>query len=190
VQHMLFDNAKLLPGETILVHAGASGIGTTAILMAKAIGARVLTTVGSDEKMVAVKALGADHVLNYRKDRFETWARRLTGKKGVEVVFEHVGPDTWAGSLLSLKRGGRLVTCGSTSGISAETNLFHLFQQQIRITASFGATVRNLAESMHKMAIGEALPVIDSEIPLADFDKGLKRMADRAVIGKIIVHIP
>ena len=190
VQHMLFDNAKLLPGETILVHAGASGIGTTAVLMAKAIGARVLSTVGSDEKMVAVKALGADHVLNYRKDRFETWARRLTGKKGVEVVFEHVGPDTWAGSLLSLKRGGRLVTCGSTSGISAETNLFHLFQQQIRITASFGATVRNLAESMHKMAIGEALPVIDSEIPLAEFDKGLKRMADRAVIGKIIVHIP
>ena len=190
VQHMLFDNAKLLPGETILVHAGASGIGTTAILMAKAIGARVLTTVGSDEKMVAVKALGADHVLNYRKDRFETWARRLTAKKGVEVVFEHVGPDTWAGSLLSLKRGGRLVTCGSTSGISAETNLFHLFQQQIRIIASFGATVRNLAESMHKMAIGEALPVIDSEIPLSEFDKGLKRMADRAVIGKIIVHIP
>ena len=106
------------------------------------------------------------------------------------MVFEHVGPDTWAGSLLSLKRGGRLVTCGSTSGISAETNLFHLFQQQIRITASFGATVRNLAESMHKMAIGEALPVIDSEIPLAEFDRGLKRMADRAVIGKIIVHIP
>ena len=186
----VFERARLRAGETLLCHGGASGIGTTAILMAKAIGARVLTTVGSDEKMVAVKALGADHVLNYRKDRFETWARRLTGKKGVEVVFEHVGPDTWAGSLLSLKRGGRLVTCGSTSGISAETNLFHLFQQQIRITASFGATVRNLAESMHKMAIGEALPVIDSEIPLADFDKGLKRMADRAVIGKIIVHIP
>ena len=80
--------------------------------------------------------------------------------------------------------------CGSTSGISAETNLFHLFQQQIRIIASFGATVRNLAESMHKMAVGEALPVIDSEIALAEFDKGLKRMADRAVIGKIIVHIP
>jgi len=190
VQHMLFDNAKLLAGETILVHAAASGIGTTAVLMAKAIGARVLGTVGSDEKMGPIKALGADEVLNYRKDRFETWARRLTGKKGVDVVFEHVGPDTWAGSLLSLKRGGRLVTCGSTSGISAETNLFHLFQQQIRIIASFGANKRNLAESLHKMAIREALPVIDREIPLAEFQSGLKRMADRAVIGKIIVHIP
>jgi alcohol dehydrogenase len=190
VQHMLFDNAKLLPGETILVHAAASGIGTTAVLMAKAIGVRVLGTVGSDEKMGPVKALGADEVLNYRKDRFESWARRQTGKKGVDVVFEHVGPDTWAGSLLALKRGGRLVTCGSTSGITAETNLFHLFQQQIRIIASFGSTVRNLSEGMHKMATREALPVIDSEIELAEFDKGLKRMADRAVIGKIIVHIP
>jgi len=190
VQHMLFDNARLQPGETILVHAAASGIGTTAVLMAKAIGARVLATVGSDEKMAPIAALGADAVLNYRKDRFETWARRQTGKKGVDVVFEHVGPDTWAGSLLSLRRGGRLVTCGSTSGISAETNLFHLFQQQIRIIASFGANIRNLAEGLQKMATGEARPVIDSEIKLAEFDKGLKRLAERAVIGKIIVHIP
>ncbi len=190
VQHMLFDNAKLEAGETILVHAGASGIGTTAVLMAKAVGARVLATVGSEEKMAPVKALGADEVLNYRKDRFETWARRQTAKKGVDVVFEHVGPDTWAGSLLALKRGGRLVTCGSTSGISAETNLFQLFQQQIRITASFGASIRNVAEGLHKMATREALPVIDSEIGLAEFDRGLKRMADRLVVGKIIVHMP
>ncbi len=190
VQHMLFDNAKLLPGETILVHAAASGIGTTAVLMAKSIGARVLATVGTDEKMAAVKALGADQVLNYRKDRFETWARRQTGKRGVDVVFEHVGPDTWAGSLLALKRGGRLVTCGSTSGISAETNLFQLFQQQIRIIASFGSSIRNVAQGLHKMATGEVLPVIDREISLEEFEKGLKRMADRAVIGKIIVHIP
>ncbi|HZT20248.1 MAG TPA: zinc-binding dehydrogenase [Dongiaceae bacterium] len=190
VQHMLFDNAKLQAGETILVHAAASGIGTTAVLMAKAVGARVLATVGSEEKMDPVRALGADEVLNYRKDRFETWARRQTGKKGVDVVFEHVGPDTWAGSLLSLKRGGRLVTCGSTSGISAETNLFQLFQQQIRIIASFGASIRNLAEGLNKMARREVLPVIDSEIGLDEFDQGLKRMAARAVIGKIIVHIP
>ncbi len=189
VQHMLFDNAGLQPGETILVQAAASGIGTTAVVMAKAIGARVLATVGSDEKIGPILALGADQVLNYRKDRFETWARRQTAKKGCDVVFEHVGPDTWAGSLLSLKRGGRLVTCGSTSGISAETNLFHLFQQQIRITASFGASIRNVAEGLGKMASGEARPVIDTEIELDHFDRGLKRMAERAVIGKIIVHI-
>jgi alcohol dehydrogenase len=189
VQHMLFDNARLTDGETILVHAAGSGIGTTAVLMAKKIGARVLATVGSDDKIARIEALGADAVLNYRKDRFETWARRQTAKRGVDVVFEHVGPDTWAGSLLALKRGGRLVTCGSTSGISAETNLFQLFQQQIRIIGSFGASLRNVAEGLQKMASREVLPVIDSELDLADFGQGLKRMAERAVIGKIIVHI-
>jgi alcohol dehydrogenase len=106
------------------------------------------------------------------------------------VVFEHVGPDTWAGSLLALKRGGRLVTCGSTSGISAETNLFQVFQQQLRIIGSFGANFRNVAEGLAKMASREVLPVIDSVIDLADFGQGLKRMADRTVIGKIIVRIP
>src|SRR5208282_915813 len=126
VQHMLFDNAKLEPGETILVHAGGSGIGTAAIKMAKAIGCRVITTVGDDAKAEKAKALGADHVINYRTERFETIVRKLTGKKGVDVAFEHVGPDTFNGSLLCLKRGGRLVTCGSTSGQSITLNLFQL----------------------------------------------------------------
>src|SRR5712691_8978266 len=141
VEHMLFDNAKLLPGETILVHAGGSGIGTVAIMMAKAIGCTVITTVGDDSKIEGVKALGADHVINYRKDRFEHETRKITKKKGVDVVFEHVGADTFNGSLLSLKRGGRLVTCGSTSGPTTTINLMQLFQQQYRIFGSFGATM-------------------------------------------------
>src|SRR5882672_7987574 len=116
VQHMLFDNAKLEPGETILVQAGGSGIGTVAIKMAKAIGCTVITTVGDDEKAKKAKALGADHVINYRTERFETITRKLTNKKGVDVVFEHVGGEGFNGSLLVLKRGGRLVTCGSTAG--------------------------------------------------------------------------
>ncbi len=91
VQHMLFDNAKLEPGESILVHAGGSGIGTAAIKMAKAIGCTVYTTVGDDEKGAKAKALGADHVVNYRTERFEGEVRRLTKRKGVDVVFEHVG---------------------------------------------------------------------------------------------------
>ena len=115
---MLFDNAKLEPGETILVHAGGSGIGSAAIQLAKKMGCTVITTVGSDDKIEKAKALGADHVINYREDRFEGVVRKLTKKKGVDVVFEHVGADTWAGSMLCLKRGGRLVTCGSTSGVS------------------------------------------------------------------------
>ena len=138
VEHMLFDNAKLQPGETVLVHAGGSGIGTAAIQLAKRHGASVITTVGSDEKIEPARALGADHVINYRSDRFEGVVRKLTKKKGVDVVFEHVGKDTFAGSMLCLKRGGRLVTCGSTSGVSTEMNLMMLFQQQLKLLGSFG----------------------------------------------------
>ena len=186
VQHMLFDNAKLEPGETILVQAGGSGIGTTAIKMAKVIGCTVITTVGDDAKAEKAKAIGADHVVNYRTDRFEGVVRKLTGKKGVDVAFEHVGPDTFNGSLLCLKRGGRLVTCGSTSGQSITMNLFQLYLQQYRIFGSFGCSLRNIGESLAKMASG-LLPVIDTEVPLAEFERGLARLESRQVFGKIIV---
>ena len=186
VQHMLFDNAKLEAGETILVQAGGSGIGTSAIKMAKQIGATVITTVGDDEKAAKAKALGADHVINYRKDRFETIVRKLTGKKGVDVAFEHVGPDTFNGSLLCLKRGGRLVTCGSTSGQSTQINLFQLYLQQYRIIGSFACSMRNVRESLAKMA-GRLTPVIDTEVPLESFESALARLEGRQVFGKIIV---
>ena len=186
VQHMLFDNAKLAPGETVLVHAGGSGIGTAAIKMAKAIGATVITTVGDDAKVDKAKAIGADHVINYRTERFEGAVRKITAKKGVDVVFEHVGAETFNGSLLCLKRGGRLVTCGATSGPSTTLNLMQLFQQQYRIIGSFGASLRNIRESLAKMANG-LLPVIDTEVALADFERGLARLESRQVFGKIIV---
>lgn len=186
VQHMLFDNAKLEPGESVLIHAGGSGIGTAAILMAKAIGCTVYATVGDDEKGAKAKALGADHVINYREDRFEGVVRKLTGRKGVDVVFEHVGADTWNGSLLCLKRGGRLVTCGATSGPSATINLMQLFQQQYRITGSFGCRIENIAQSLEKMA-GGMKPVIDSIFPLAEFEKGLARIEGRQVFGKVVI---
>jgi len=187
VQHMLFDNAKLEPGESILIQAGGSGIGTAAIKMAKAIGCTVYTTVGDDEKGARAKALGADHVINYRTERFEGEVRRLTRRKGVDVVFEHVGADTWNGSLLCLKRGGRLVTCGSTSGVSTTMNLMQLFQQQYRIFGSFGCSMRNIADSLAKMADGMT-PVIDTLFPLADFAKGLERLESRRAFGKIVVR--
>jgi NADPH:quinone reductase-like Zn-dependent oxidoreductase len=188
VQHMLFDNARLEPGESILVHAGGSGIGTTAIKMAKAIGCTVYTTVGDDRKGEKARKLGADHVVNYREERFEGEVRRLTKRKGVDVVFEHVGPETWNGSLLCLKRGGRLVTCGSTSGVSVQMNLMQLFQQQYRIFGSFGCRIGNMRESLDKMATG-LTPVIDTVLPLADFAQGLERLESRQVFGKIIVTI-
>ena len=188
VQHMLFDNAKLEPGESVLVHAGGSGIGTAAILMAKAIGCTVYTTVGDDEKGEKAKALGADFVVNYKTERFEGEVRRLTKRKGVDVVFEHVGADTWNGSLLCLKRGGRLVTCGATSGASTTMNLMQLFQQQYRITGSFGCRIENIAQSLEKMAAGMK-PVIDSVFPLAQFEQGLARIEGRKVFGKVIVTL-
>src|SRR5438874_10870371 len=187
VQHMLFDNAKLEAGETVLVHAGGSGIGSIAIKMAKAIGCTVITTVGDDAKAQKATALGADHVINYRTDRFEGIVRKITAKKGVDVVFEHVGADTFNGSLLSLKRGGRLVTCGATSGPSTTLNLMQLFQQQYRIIGSFGASIRNIRESLAKIAAG-ITPVIDTEVPLAEFERGLTRLESRQVFGKIVVH--
>jgi alcohol dehydrogenase len=186
-QHMLFDNARLQPGETILIHAGASGTSTAAIKMAKAIGCTVITTVGDDAKIAGVKALGADHVINYRKDRFEGEVRKLTKKVGVDVVFDHVGADTFSGSLLVLKPGGRYVTCGATSGPSASINLMQLFQRQYRIIGSFNCTKKNIAESLEKMAQGMT-PVIDTEVPLSDVARALQRMEDRQVFGKIIVH--
>jgi alcohol dehydrogenase len=186
VEHMLFDNAKLQPGETILVHAGGSGIGTAAIKMAKAVGATVITTVGDDAKAEKAKALGADYVINYRRDRFEHVVRKITAKQGVDVVFEHVGAETFPGSMLSLRRGGRLVTCGATSGPATTLNLMQLFQQQYRIIGSFGASLGNIRTALAKMATG-LTPVIDTEVALGDFEHGLKRLESREVFGKVIV---
>ncbi|MDA4844655.1 zinc-binding dehydrogenase [Hoeflea poritis] len=189
VEHMLFDNARLEPGETILVQAGGSGIGTAAIQLARKHGCTVITTVGSDDKIEKAKALGADHVINYREDRFEGVVRKLTKKKGVDVVFEHVGADTWAGSMLCMKRGGRLVTCGSTSGVSTQMNLMQLFQQQLRLIGSFGCRMENMANAMQKIARGLVHPVIDTEVGLDDIDTALARMEGRQVFGKIILRM-
>lgn len=189
VEHMLFDNAKLQSGETILVHAGGSGIGSAAIQLAKAAGATVITTVGSDEKAAKAMALGADHVLNYKTERFEGRVRKLTGRRGVDVVFEHVGPATWPGSMLSMARGGRLVTCGSTTGIKSDINLNLLYQQQLRLIGSFGCTRKNMADAMRKIADGQARPVIDTRIGLDQLDEGLRRLESRNVFGKIVVDL-
>ena len=188
VEHMLFDNAKLEPGETILVHAGGSGIGSIAIRIARSLGCTVITTVGDAAKAAKAAALGADHVINYREDRFEGVVRRLTGKQGVDVVFEHVGADTWSGSLLSLKRGGRLVTCGATSGPSGSINLMQLFQQQYRIIGSFGAPLSALSRALDRIASG-VKPVIDTVYPLAEFRTGLERLERRDVFGKLLIEL-
>jgi alcohol dehydrogenase len=186
-EHMLFDNAKLKPGETILVHAAGSGIGSVAIKMAKALGCTVITTVGDDAKAEKARALGADHIINYKTERFEGVVRKITKKKGVDVVFEHVGGEGFNASLFCLKRGGRLVTCGSTAGPTVTINLMQLFQQQYKILASFGCNMRNIRDCLSKMASGMA-PIIDSEFALNDFERGLERLEGRQVFGKVIVN--
>ena len=188
VEHMLFDNARREPGEWILVHAGGSGIGSIAIRIAKSLGCTVITTVGSADKAARATALGADHVINYREDRFEGVVRKLTRKKGVDVVFEHVGADTWNGSLLSMRRGGRLVTCGATSGPSASLNLMQLFQQQYRIIGSFGAPLSAIRRALDRIASG-VLPVIDTVYGLEDFRAGVERLEHRDVFGKILLEL-
>ena len=188
VEHMLFDNAKLERGEWILIHAGGSSIGSIAIRIAKSLGCTVITTVGSEDKAAKARALGADHIINYRTDRFEGVVRRLTGKKGVDVVFEHVGADTWSGSLLSMKRGGRLVTCGATSGPSGTINLMQLFQQQYRIIGSFGSPLSALSRALDRIAAG-VRPVIDTVYGLEDFRAGLERLEHRDVFGKLLVEL-
>jgi NADPH:quinone reductase-like Zn-dependent oxidoreductase len=188
VEHMLFDNAGLEAGEWILVHAGGSGIGSIAIKIAKALGCTVITTVGSADKAAKAKALGADHVINYREDRFEGVVRKLTGKKGVDVVFEHTGADTWAGSLLSMRRGGRLVTCGATSGPTGNLNLMQLFQQQYRIIGSFGSPLSALGRALDRIASG-VTPVIDTVFGLDDFQAGIARLESRDVFGKLLIEL-
>jgi NADPH:quinone reductase-like Zn-dependent oxidoreductase len=188
VEHMLFDNAQLEPGETILIHAGGSGIGTIAVKIAKSIGCTVITTVGSADKANKAKALGADHGINYRDERFEGVTRKLTARKGVDVVFEHVGADTWQGSLLVLKRGGRLVTCGATSGPAATINLMQLFQQQYRIIGSFGSPISALSRALDRIASG-VHPVVDTIYKLDDFRAGVARLENRDVFGKILVEL-
>jgi NADPH:quinone reductase-like Zn-dependent oxidoreductase len=188
VEHMLFDNARLQPGESILVQAAGSGIGSAAIRLAKSIGCTVIATAGDDEKCRKALELGADHAVNYTEKNFSNVARRATDKRGVDVVFEHVGAATWAASLLSLRMGGRLVTCGSTSGVSAETNLMMIFQRQLRIIGSFGCTIRNVGEGLAHMAAG-VRPVLDTVVPLERFTEGLERLESRRVFGKIVVTL-
>ncbi len=188
-EHMLVDNARLQAGETILVHAAGSGVGSAAIQLAKAAGAIVIATAGSDEKVQKALRLGADHAINYTAERFEGRVRKLTNRRGVDVVFEHVGAQTWPGSLLSMARGARLVTCGSTTGMSAPTNLNLIYQMQLHIQGSFGCRIANMRSVMEKLARGVVHPVVDSEIGVESFADALTRLESRDVFGKILLRL-
>ena len=188
VEHMLFDNARLEPGETVLVHAGGSGIGSIAIRIAKSIGCTVITTVGSRRK--GRKGKGARRRPCHQLPRGPVRGRgpEADPKEGRRRRVRAYRRRTWAGSLLSLKRGGRLVTCGATSGPTASLNLMQLFQQQYRIIGSFGAPMSALARALDRIAAG-VRPVIDTVYRLDDFRAGWTGWKRRDVFGKILIEL-
>src|SRR5918998_1923496 len=135
--HMLVSRAAVQPGEDVLIHAAGSGVGSIGIQIAKLRGARVIATAGSDEKLEKARELGADDVVNYTNADWPREVRRLTAKRGVDVVFEHTGAETWPGSIQSLAKNGRVVTCGATSGFDARTDLRQVFYRHLTVLGSF-----------------------------------------------------
>ena len=186
--HMLITRAKLEPGEDVLVLAGGSGVGSAAIQIAKAVGARVIATVGSEAKIEKAKALGAEEVILRTKYKFSQEVRRLTDRRGVDVVFEHVGKDTWEESLASLRAGGRLVTCGATTGYDAGIDIRYLFTRQYSILGSYMGTKAELHHVMKMIGRGELRAVIDRVMPLPHCAEAHARMERHDIFGKIVLQ--
>lgn len=185
--HMLTKKAPLQPGQDILIQAGGSGVGSAAIQIAKLAGARVITTVGNEEKRAKALELGADDVINYREHDFFQEVRRLTNKRGVDVVFEHIGPETWEKSVACLARGGRLVTCGATTGNESKVNIWSLFAKEQTLLGSYGGTRQDLADVLKLVARLKFLPVVDSTYPLERIGEAQQRLERRESFGKLIV---
>ena len=185
--HMLVTRAEVQPGEDVLVHAAGSGVGTIGIQIAKLRGARVIATASSEEKLEKARALGADEVVNYTHEDWPKEVRRLTHKKGVEVVFEHTGAATWRGSIEALARGGRLVTCGATSGFSARTDIRQLFYRHLTFLGSFMGSKSELLDAMKFVERGQIRAVVDRTLPLAEAARAHELMQDRAQFGKLVL---
>jgi NADPH:quinone reductase-like Zn-dependent oxidoreductase len=185
--HALVERAKVRPGETVLVHAAGSGVGVAAVQIAKLHGARVIATAGSDAKLEKARALGADEVVNYETQDFVQETRRLTDKKGVDVVFEHVGKKTWEKSILAVGIGGRITTVGATTGFDPLTDLRHVFFRQISILGSTMGTAGDLLEVLRFVGEGKLRPVVDRTLPLAEVRQAQALLADRAQFGKIVL---
>lgn len=186
--HMLVARAQLRGGETVLVQAGGSGVGTAAIQIARFLGATVITTAGSDDKLVAARTLGADHGVNYATEDFVERVKALTGGRGVDVVFEHVGGETFERSLRCLAWAGRLVTCGATTGVDARVNLRHIFFKSQSI---LGSTMGTKAEyhqlvALYERGLFEA--VVDRIFPLDAIAEAQALLESRAVFGKIVIE--
>lgn len=185
--HMLVTRAGVQPGEDVLVHAAGSGVGSIAIQIAKLRGARVITTASSDEKLAKARELGADQTINYSRDDWPKEVRRMTERRGVDVVVEHTGAATWPGSISSLKNNGRLVTCGATSGFDAHTDLRQVFFRHLTLLGSFMGSKAELLEAMKFVAQGKIRAIVDRVFSLSDARQAHELMENRGQFGKIVL---
>jgi NADPH:quinone reductase-like Zn-dependent oxidoreductase len=195
----LFTLGSLLPGEAVLIHAGASGIGTAAIQLARAAGARVLTTAGSDEKLMRCRELGAHVTINYKTESFRERVLEATGGRGVDLVLDFIGAPYWEDNLASLGLDGRLALIGFLAGSRGQLDLGMIIGKRLNI---FGTTLRRtplpqkiaLTEAVAAFALprfdtGELHPVIDSVLPLEQAAEAHRRMEGNGTIGKIVLRI-
>ncbi len=184
--HMLVDQAKIKPGEDILILAAGSGVGSAAIQIARLFGARVIATASTEEKLKKAKELGSEETINYQDKDFLTEVRRLTNKKGVDVVFEHVGKLTWEKSIKALTKGGRLVTCGATTGYDPITDLRYVFFKELKIFGNFMGRKAGLREAL-KFFPEKLRPVLDLTFTLKDAAKAHQRLMNRQQFGKVVL---
>lgn len=185
--NMLVRQAHLAAGEDVLVMGAGSGVGTAAVQIAKLFSARVIAVAGTDEKLAKAKELGADEGINHMRQDLGHEIKRLTGKRGVDVVFEHVGGATWATLIPSLAGGGRLVTCGATAGYEAAVDIRYLFSKSISILGAFLGTKTDMLDVVGHLQRGRLHPVIDRTLPLAKGPEGHRLLEDRAVFGKVVL---
>ena len=186
--HMLIGRARLQPGEDVLVMGAGSGVGSAAIQIAKFIGARVIATAGSDEKLRKAKELGAGDTIHHGKQSILDEVKRLTNKRGVDVVFEHVGTAVWDQCLGSLTPGGRLVTCGATTGYEAKIDLRYLFSKHISLLGSYMGSKAELYAVLKLIGERKLRAVIDRTLPLAECARAHELIEKREQFGKIVLN--
>ncbi|HJZ70728.1 MAG TPA: zinc-binding dehydrogenase [Vicinamibacterales bacterium] len=188
--HMLVTRAGLVRGEDVLVLAAGSGVGQAAIQIAVLHGARVIATAGTEAKLERARALGALEVINHHTQDTAGEVMRFTNRRGVDVVIEHVGEATWPKSVRSLARGGRLVTCGATTGGRGSLDLHALFAKQLSILGSYMGTKGELLQAARFFVAGQLKPVIDRTFPLADAAAAQRRLEQSHQFGKIVLEVP
>ena len=187
--HMLVTRAHLVPGETVLVWAAGSGVGSAAVQVAKLLGAKVITTVGSDTKIEKAEKLGADFVLNHHSQDIPGEIKRITNGRKVNVVFDHVGQATWDKSMKSMAPAGRLVNCGVTSGGKTEIEIRYIFVKQFSLMGSFMGGRGELLKVLSFFEDGKLKPVVDSVIPLAEARRAQEKMEKSEHFGKIVLKV-